>query len=482
MNSAVVPQITGVQTQTACISELFARQGETAIRLRTSTAAERLAKIDRLKVAVLARAQALREAGAEDFRKPPAEVDLAEILPVVAEANEARRKLKKWMRPQRVRPTRAMFGTRGWIQYQPKGRCLIISPWNYPVNLTFGPLISAIAAGNTAILKPSELTPNLSRVMAELVRETFPGDEIALFEGDATVAQALLELPFDHIFFTGSPAIGKQVMTAAAKHLASVTLELGGKSPTIIDAGADLDAAARNILWSKFTNDGQTCIAPDHIYVHTSIKDAFVARCREVLETTYGAESPQQLQGPDLARIVNARHTVRIKALLEDARARGARVLTGGFVDESQRFIAPTLLGDIPDDAAIMREEIFGPLLPIIGFSDIGEAIRRINAGPKPLALYLWSKDQAIVDRVLAQTSSGGACINHTVVQFLHGNLPFGGVNNSGIGNAHGHWGFKAFSHERAVVRSQLMLAKMFYPPYTERMRWIVDKMIRFGV
>lgn len=477
--SSVVSYLSEPAADGRGVREVFERQRETALRLRGSTAAERIAKIDRLKSAVLAYAEEFRAAGAADFKKPPAEVDLTEILPVVAEANEARRHLRKWMRPRRVWPSRTMFGTRAWIQYQPKGRCLIISPWNYPVNLTFGPLISAIAAGNTAILKPSEMTPNLSRVMAKLVKETFPEDEVALVEGDAEVAQALLDLPFDHIFFTGSPAIGKVVMAAAAKHLASVTLELGGKSPTIVDASADLEQAARNILWSKYTNDGQTCIAPDHLFVHRAVKEAFVAKCREILQATYGAEPRAQMQSPDLARIVNSRHTSRIKGLLDDARNRGARVLTGGYVDEANCFIAPTLLEGIPDDARIMQEEIFGPLLPIIPFDDIDTVIQRINADPKPLALYIWSKDQRVVERVMTQTSSGGACINHTVVQFLHGNLPFGGVNNSGIGNAHGEWGFRAFSHERGVVRSQLMLAKMFYPPYTPRMRKLVNLMIR---
>jgi aldehyde dehydrogenase (NAD+) len=358
-----------------------------------------------------------------------------------------------------------MAGNSAQIRYEPRGRCLIISPWNYPVNLTFGPLVSAIAAGNTAILKPSELTPHLAAAMAKFVREVFADDEVALFEGDATVSQALLELPFDHIFFTGSPAIGKVVMAAAAQNLTSVTLELGGKSPTIVDESADLDLAAQNILWSKYTNNGQTCIAPDHVYVHEQVKDAFVARCRAMLEKAYGTDEASQRTSPYLARIVNRRHAERVKDLLDDATSRGARVLVGGTTSVADHFVAPTLLDNVPTEARITSEEIFGPLLPIYGFRDLEAVIRRINAAPKPLALYVFSRSDDNIERVMRQTTSGGACINHTVVQYLHGRLPFGGVNNSGIGSAHGHFGFRAFSHERAVVRSRLSFAARLFSP-----------------
>ncbi len=462
-----LPSAAAQQNLDSEIQRVFERQRETALRLRNSTLDERKAKINKLKDAVIAHTEDFYKAGYADFKKPPAEIDLTEILSVVLEAKETVRHLRKWMKPTRVMPTRATLGLKGWVQYQPKGRCLIISPWNYPVNLTFGPLVSAIAAGNTAILKPSEMTPHLSAVMVKIVREIFHEDEVAIFEGDVAVSSALLALPFDHIFFTGAPSIGKVVMTAAAKHLTSVTLELGGKSPTIIDASANLKEAARNLMWSKYTNNGQTCIAPDHIYVHASVKDEFVRLCRETLAAAYGTDAAAQKTSPFLARVVNQRHTGRIKALLDDAKARGARTLTGGDVDEQSCYIAPTLLDNIPDDAKIMHEEIFGPLLPILSFTDLDDVIRRINADQKPLALYVWSKTEANIQKVMLQTSSGGACINNSVVQFLHGNLPFGGVNNSGIGSGHGHYGFKAFSHERAVVRTQISSNWMFYPPYT---------------
>jgi len=469
MSISVVPNVVSVagsaRESHARITEVFERQRAMALKLRTSTFAERIAKIKKLRDAVIASTEALYEAGYADFKKPKGEIDLTEILPIVVEANDAMRNLRRWMKPTRVSMTMLMAGTRSYIKYEPRGRCLIISPWNYPVNLTFGPLISAIAAGNTAIIKPSEMTPHLAAAMSKIVGDVFPDGEVAIFEGDASVSTALLELPFDHIFFTGSPAIGKVVMTAAAKHLTSVTLELGGKSPTIVDASADLDLAAQNILWGKYTNDGQTCIAPDHIYVHASVKDAFVAKCVAMLAKAYGADGEAQKNSPHLARIVNRRHTERIKALLDDAVARGAKILAGGTVSAEDSFIAPTLLDGIPDDAKINSEEIFGPLLPIYAFTNLDEVIRKINADQKPLALYIFSKTEMHIQRVLNETSSGGACVNHTVVQYLHGHLPFGGVNNSGMGSAHGHFGFKTFSHERAVVRTQLTFAAKLFAP-----------------
>ena len=457
-NLALTPEFFKVRMQ-----EVFDRQAATALRLRSSTADERIAKIRKLRDAVIAHTEDCYHAAYADFKKPPGEVDLAEILPICVEANDAIRKLKKWMKPTRVWPTLLTGGTRSHVQYVPRGRCLIVGPFNYPINLTLAPLVSAVAAGNTAILKPSELTPHMSALIAKIVGEVFSEDEVAIFQGEADVAQALQELPFDHIFFTGSPAIGKLVMAAAAKNLTSVTLELGGKSPTIVDASANLKLAAKNIMWAKFANSGQTCIAPDHVFVHESVKDQWVDICREELKKAYGTSLADQQNSPHLAHMVNARHTGRVKALLEDATAHGARSLTGGGMGESDCFIQPTLLDKVPDAARVMQEEIFGPLLPIIGFTNLDEVIERINAGPKPLALYVYSKTEKNIDAVLTRTVSGGACVNHSLMQFLQGNLPFGGVNNSGIGNAHGHYGFKAFSHERVVVRTQFSIAATLF-------------------
>lgn len=451
------------------IQRVFDEQLSTAIRWRESTAAERIARIKKLRAAVVAQREAFYDAFEQDYRKSPTEVESTEIMPVLAEARDAIIHIKRWMKPKSVWPTMTMLGNSARVLHQPRGRCLIIAPWNYPLNLCFGPLVSALAAGNTVILKPSEMTPAVSAVMAKIVREVFNEDEVALFEGSLPTSQALLALPFDHIFFTGSPAVGKVVMAAAAKHLASVTLELGGKSPTIVDESADLKMAAETLMWGKFINNGQTCVAPDYVYVHESVKAKFIEQCQQALQRFYGQTAANQKASPDLTRVVNQRHTQRVAALLNDATERGAKVRAGGEVDVPACYIAPTLLDQVPADAKIMEEEIFGPLLPILGYQDLGLVIHEINARPKPLALYVWSRNKSRTDEILARTSSGGVCINHCILHFAHGNLPFGGVNNSGLGNAHGIYGFKAFSHERAVLKSWpgLMTAKMFFPPFT---------------
>jgi aldehyde dehydrogenase (NAD+) len=315
-----------------------------------------------------------------------------------------------------------------------------------------------VAAGNSVILKPSELTPQISALLSRIIRKVFKEDEVALFQGEVDVAKALLALPFDHMFFTGSPTVGKIVMAAAATHLSSVTLELGGKSPTIIDSSADIKLAAQNVVFGKFANAGQTCIAPDYVFVHEGVKAKFIEELGKEIARAYGDNVDAQRTCPGLAHIVNQRHYVRVKALLDDATALGAKVLVGGGCDASDNFIQPTVLDNIPASAKIMDEEIFGPLLPIFTFSSLDDCISKINSGPKPLAIYLYSHKSANVKKVLSQTVSGGACINGSLVQFLHGNLPFGGIGNSGQGNAHGLYGFKAFSHERAVVHIKLSL------------------------
>ena len=458
---------------------VFASQQDTAIWWRQSSAAERLARIRRLRDAMMARREEFYAAFAQDYRKSPAEVEASELLPVMEEMRHVLGQLKRWMKPSKMWPTTTMLGTSAWVQYQPRGRVLIVAPWNYPLSLCFGPLVSALAAGNTAIIKPSEMTPAVSALMGRIIGDVFPPDEVALFEGGLATATALLAMPFDHIFFTGSPAVGKIVMAAAAKNLTSVTLELGGKSPTIIDQSANLTLAAETIMWGKFINNGQTCVAPDYLHVHASVKAAFIGECRQVLQARYGSSAAEQKASADLTRIVNVRHAERVASLLADALAKGAVVQAGGDVDTAACYIAPTLLDNIAPGSAILEEEIFGPLLPILAYTDLDQVLASINAGPKPLALYIWSRRQKNIDKVLLRTSSGGACVNHCVAQFAHGNLPFGGVNNSGIGNGHGIYGFKAFSHERGVLRSSpLMLIKLFFPPYTARRLYLIRKTV----
>lgn len=480
--SSIAPQPGAPAVAEASVQQMaavFAAQQETALRWRASVAAERIARIKRLRDAMMARREEFYAAFAQDYRKAPAEVEGTELLPVMDEIRHVLGQLKRWMKPTKMWPTMTMLGTSAWVQYQPRGRVLIIAPWNYPLSLCFGPLVSALAAGNTAIVKPSEMTPAVSSLMARIIADVFPANEVALFEGSQPTASALLAMPFDHIFFTGSPAVGKIVMAAAAKHLTSVTLELGGKSPTIIDETANLQLAAETIMWGKFINNGQTCVAPDYLHVHASVKPAFIAECKKVLLARYGSSAAEQKASPDLTRIVNQRHAERVAGLLADALAKGAVLHAGGEVDTGACYIAPTLLDNIGPGSAILEEEIFGPLLPIIAYTDLDQVLADINAGHKPLALYIWSRNQNNIDKVLTRTSSGGACVNHCVAHFAHGNLPFGGVNNSGIGNGHGIYGFKAFSHERGVLRSSpLMLIKLFFPPYTEQRLHLIRKTV----
>lgn len=460
---------------TDAIDRIFRQQQDTALAWRRSTARERIDRIKRLRALVEDNAERIYAAAKADFGKPESEVDLSEIMPVVGEAKKNIAKLRRWMKPKRVMPTQTTFGTQAWVQYEPKGVALIISPWNYPLNLSLMPLVSALGAGCPAIIKPSEMTPNMSALIRELIESAFDASEVAVIEGDVRASQALLSLPFDHIFFTGSPQVGKIVMKAAAEHLTSVTLELGGKSPVIVDKSANVKRAAESIAWGKFCNNGQTCIAPDYLFVHADVKHEFVAAAAAQIKQFYG-DDPKT--SPDYCRIVNERHHGRIQGLLDDAVERGATVLHGGQSDAAERYLAPTLLANLPDDARIMDEEIFGPLLPIKTFTDVDAVVSEINSRPKPLALYVFAKDNQVIKTVTSGTSAGGTCINTNMVQYLHGNLPFGGVNNSGIGNAHGHWGFMAFSHERSVVRDRFSMTKMFNPPYTD----FVKKMIKMTV
>jgi len=458
------------------IETVFTAQRETAIALRTSTAPTRIAKLRKLEAAVLANRGAIYRALAADLRKPEAEADLFDLLPVISGMRHACRHLKTWMKPKRVAPTMTMFGTKARIRHEPRGVSLIIVPWNYPISLLLGPLTSAIAAGCPAMIKPSEMSPACSALMAKMLAETFAPEEIAAFEGDASVSTALLDLPFDHIFFTGSPAVGKVVMTAAAKHLASVTLELGGKSPVIVDESANITKAAKSVIWGKFTNCGQTCIAPDHVYVHESCLPQFVDAAKAAITNFYGDPA----RSPDYGRIINQRHFERVSRLIDDAAARGAAILAGGERDEAQKFIAPTVLTGVGDDALVMQEEIFGPVLPVIPYRYLAEPIATINARPKPLALYVYAKDHARADRVLAETSAGGSCVNASVLQFVHENLPFGGIGNSGLGNAHGFYGFRAFSHERSVLEDKFSIVPMLFPPYTARVKQMIKMAVRY--
>jgi aldehyde dehydrogenase (NAD+) len=367
------------------------------------------------------------------------------------------------MSMHRVSTPLALSGTSSRYQYEPKGTCLIISPWNFPVNLTFGPLVSAIAAGNTAILKPSEITPHTSTIMAKIVKELFPEDEVCMVEGGIEVSRELLKLPFNHIFFTGSPGVGKVVMKAAAENLSTVTLELGGKSPVIVDETANLKSAAKKIAWGKFLNSGQICISPDYLLVKESVKDALIEAIMNQVQNFYSANPSES---NSYSRIVNKSHYLRLVGHLEDAKSKGATLAIGGDYEAESCYIAPTLLNNLPDTATLMQEEIFGPLLPVISYKSTDEAISYINAREKPLALYIYSRDSHTTEHILKQTRAGSTCINTNLLQYSNLHLPFGGVNNSGMGKSHGYYGFREFSNQRSVLEQHFPTAmELLFPP-----------------
>ena len=421
----------------------------------------------------------VRSTSSGDFRKAPEEVDLTELYPVISEIKDALRHLPRWMKPRSVPTPIGLLGSAGTIRHEARGVVLIISPWNYPIYLTLGPLVSAIAAGNCAVLKPSEFTPHTTAFLRKLLSGLFPDDEVALVEGDAGAAQALLALPFDHIFFTGSPAVGKVVMKAAAEHLASVTLELGGKSPVLVDADANLREAARKIAWGKCLNGGQTCVAPDYVLVPERVHDALVGHLKEALTTFYGPDAAQRQASPDLARIINDRHFVRLRGLLSSS---GATVAFGGETDAASRYVSPTLLTEVDPASPVMQEEIFGPLLPILKVRDMDAAVAFVNARPKPLALYVFSGSRHGAEALIARTTAGGSCINDTILHFAHTGLPTGGVNTSGFGKAHGRHGFEAFSNARGVLRQRTRFSaiQLMYPPYSGFVRRMIDLTLKY--
>jgi len=458
---------------------LFARQQAARWRVAATSADQRKAKLRALLEALLAHRAEARMALAADFRKAPEEVDLTELYPVISELKDALCHLHRWMKPRKVPTPIGLLGSVGTIVHEPRGLVLIIAPWNYPIYLTLGPLVSALAAGNCAILKPSEFTPHTTAFLRKLLANLFPEEEVALVEGEAEAAQALLALPFDHIFFTGSPAVGKAVMRAAANHLTSVTLELGGKSPVLVAADANLREAARKIAWGKGLNAGQTCVAPDYVLVHERVHDALVEELKDAFTAFYGETPTARQASPDLARIINDRHYARIAALLSGS---AAVVAFGGETDAASRYIGPTVLTGVDPNSVLMQEEIFGPLLPVLKVPDMDAAVAFVNTRPKPLALYLFSGNRRRAEALLARTTAGGGCINDTVLHFAHTGLPTGGVNTSGFGKAHGVHGFEAFSNARGLLRQRTRFSaiQLMYPPYTGFVRWLIDLTLKY--
>lgn len=440
---------------------------------------ERLLRIDNY-LKDQAHVAELFDAMQKDFRKHEVEVIATEIGVVQAQISHARKNLRSWMRPQKIKTPLPMLGTKSYIVHEPKGVVLIMAPWNYPFNLSFVPLVYAIASGNAAIIKPSEVSANTSNFIKKMIDDLFDESEVAVFEGGPSVAEDLLKQPFNHIFFTGSPQVGKIVMTAAAKHLASVTLELGGKSPAIVDKTANIRKAARGIAWSKLVNNGQTCLTPDYLILHESITATFIEEFEHAVQDFYNSDGLGIEKSPDYCRIINDYHFQRLRSLYDDAIFKGAKVLFGAEFNDSDCFISPTLLGNISDDMHIMKEEIFGPILPFMIYSEPSEAVTIIRSRPKPLTLYIASNENRIIDYFMKETSAGGTVINDYMLGYSNPYLPFGGVNDSGIGKSIGVHAFKAFSNERSIIRRNWGSLSMLYPPYNDRVRGLIQLLYRW--
>lgn len=460
------------------IHRLFKLQSATdnLMRLRNTSASERLAKVRQVKQYLLKKENIhrLTEALHADLRKSTAESEANEWSPVMLSIVHMEEHLRKWMREKPVDTPLAMSGLSSRIKYESKGAVLILAPWNYPFQIVLVPLLHAITAGNAAIVKPSEFAPATAAFLHEMLSGMFLENEVAFVFGEAEAATALLDLPFHHIFFTGSPAIGKKVMAAAAKHLTSVTLELGGKSPVIIHESYDIATAARKIAWAKTMNCGQTCIAPDYVMLPKASRNAFVTAYQSAINEFFNSDGKGVASSTYYPRIINDRQFDRIKSLIDQAVDSGAEILCGGEIDRNDKFITPTVLGNVNQEMNIMREEIFGPVLPVMEYDSVDDAIQQVNRLERPLAMYVLCNSQRVINKILLNTTSGGVGINELMVTSVNPSLPFGGVNHSGIGRANGEAGFIAFSNERGIVMRRWGTFSLLYPPYKN---WVINLM-----
>lgn len=442
------------------IGEIVRQQRDFYNTGQTKDIGFRIAGLKKLYQAVIEHEAAIIAALKADLHKSEFETYSTEIALCKKEINYALKNIKTWTKPEKVNIPLEQLPGFGRIYPEPLGVVLIVSPWNYPFQLIIAPLVGAIAAGNCAILKPSEIASHTSKILAEILPKYFDPAYIAVVEGGVEISQQLLAEKFDQIFFTGGTTIGRMVMEAAAKHLTPVTLELGGKSPCIVDADTNIEYTARRITWGKFINAGQTCVAPDYILVESAIKQELLNNIQKCIREFLG----EPATSPDYARIINQKHFNRLLEFLQDG-----EIIIGGESNSSDRYIAPTVLDNVSLESPVMQDEIFGPILPVLTYKDITEAIAIVNQRPKPLALYLFSRNKNIQQRVLKSTSSGSVCINDTVMQFAVPALPFGGVGSSGIGKYHGKASFDTFSHYKSVLnRSFIFDIKLRYPPYTK--------------
>lgn len=442
-----------------------------------SSSAFRIAKLLQLKAAILRERNEIEKALFADFKKPQAESELTEIHSVLDEINFAVRNLKKWMRLKKVKTPITLLGAKSFVHYEAKGVVLIMAPWNYPFQLAMNPLVAAIAAGNVVMLRPSEKTLATGIVIERIVASVFAKNEVITIGGEIELANRLLELPFDHIFFTGSTRVGKIVMEKAAKYLTSVTLELGGKSPVIVDKSADLKSAVEKIVWGKHVNAGQTCVAPDYVFIHREVEEAFLLEYKKVIERFYGANSSEISSSQSFARLIDQNNLKRLLQLTEETKRQGGVLALGGESNLEDCYLAPTVVKNVTGSMALMNEELFGPILPVMSYEKIDEVLSFIQERDKPLALYCFSEDTSFQKRILNETSSGGIVFNQVLIHLGNHHLPFGGVGPSGLGNYHGEFGFKTFSHERAVLKQGFFsLIPLYYPPYGT---WISDLAFR---
>lgn len=440
------------------LSNVLGRQQSFFREGHTKSVTSRIENLKKLQSAIETYSDDIVQALKADLRKPGFEAYF-EIIGVLEELKYALKHIKRWARPKRAKTPAYQFFSTARVYTEPVGSVLILGPWNYPINLMLVPLVSAIAAGNCAVLKPSEMAPKTASLLREMLGDIFDFSFVNVIEGDVETSQFLLSQPFDHIFFTGSTQVGEKVMTAAAKHLTPVTLELGGKSPCIVDHTTHIEYAAKRIAWGKFSNAGQTCTAPDYLLVDHRIKDELLSAIKQQIKSFYG-DRPKESQS--YGRIVNAKHFHRLSRLLESG-----RVVTGGDSDRDDLYIAPTVIDEVTWSSKIMQEEIFGPILPVISYDHLDQAITGINQLPKPLALYIFSKNRATQTRLLDNIPSGGGCINDTVMHLTVPTLPFGGVGASGFGRYHGRAGFDTFSHQRGLLNKSFWLDLQWrYPPY----------------
>ncbi len=446
--------------ETVAAQRAYFKRGETRDpRFRYET-------LERLRRLVADKEEAILAALRQDLRKPEYEGYSSEVGIVLDELKYVKSHLASWCRPRRVRTPLFDFPAKTVIHPEPYGVAAILAPWNYPFQLLVSPLIGALAAGNTAVVKPSELAPATAELIAKLIGDSFPPEYLAVVTGEADAAKELLEQPLDYIFFTGSTRVGRLVMRAAAERLVPVTLELGGKSPAVVDRDARLEVTARRLAWGKFINAGQTCIAPDYVLAHREVVEPLLDLLKSQIEEFYGADPRQS---PDYARIINESHFDRLVGLIDPD-----KLCVGGDHDRDERYIAPTILRDVDWEDPAMEEEIFGPLLPVLTFDSLDEAVERINERPRPLALYYFGETDSRIRRVIDGCPFGGGCVNETVMHIVTPYAPFGGVGASGMGAYHGRWSFDTFTHYKTVLtKSSRIDIKLRYPPYdAKKLRW----------